>query len=446
MASANVPIVAAVTTVPGPAHGPARRTYLLDTSVLLADPRAIFRFAEHNVVVPLVSLAELEANQNHSVHGESARAALWLLDEVRTQAGHLGEPITVSEAGGQLRLLAADEAALAAGDEGLGGTMVSVNDHDRQVLALTAKLTQAGEDVRLVSKNLPLRVRAGALGLAAEPYRAELAKPSGWTGLGRLAISEPNMSRLLLKGKLSLGSLDLSEADLNSFVAHQGLVLISPTGSALGRVHPDGTIGLIRPDQDAFGALGQSVEQRIAIDVLLDEDIGIVSLGGPAGTGKTALALSAALESVLERREHRRILVFRPQAVAGKDASQSVLDTLAAMVSRQIVDELLERDLLQVFPLEQIRGRSLHDSFVIVDDAQALDRNELLMILSRMGQNSRVVFTHDISKRLNLRVSKEDGIATIIEQLKGHPLFAHVTLTGSQRSAIAELASQLAAN
>jgi PhoH-like ATPase len=236
------------------------------------------------------------------------------------------------------------------------------------------------------------------------------------------------------------------------------MVVHSPSGSALGRVTADKRVRLVRGDQEVFGVHGRSAEQRVAIDLLLDEEIGIISLGGRAGTGKSALALCAGLESVLERQQHRKVVVFRPlYAVGGQELgylpgsesekmnpwSQAVYDTLGALVSPDVVDEVIARDMLEVLPLTHIRGRSLHDSFVIVDEAQSLERNVLLTVLSRIGQSSRVVLTHDVAQRDNLRVGRHDGVAAVIEALKGHPLFAHVTLTRSERSPVAALVTDM---
>src|SRR5690606_39136862 len=165
-------------------------------------------------------------------------------------------------------------------------------------------------------------------------------------------------------------------------LTHTGVVVGSPRGSALARVNADKQLQLVRGDQDVFGVHGRSAEQRIAIDLLLDEEIGIVSLGGRAGTGKSALALCAGLEAVLERRQHRKVVVFRPlYAVGGQDLgylpgseaekmnpwAQAVFDTLGALVSTEVVEEVMDRGMLEVLPLTHIRGRSLHDAFVIVD-------------------------------------------------------------------------------
>ena len=190
----------------------------------------------------------------------------------------------------------------------------------------------------------------------------------------------------------------------------------------------------------------------------MDNEIGIVSLGGRAGTGKSALALCAGLEAVLERRHHKKVVIFRPlYAVGGQELgylpgsegekmspwAQAVFDTLGALVSQTVIDEIVDRGLIEVLPLTHIRGRSLHDSFVIVDEAQSLERGVLLTVLSRIGQGSRVILTHDIAQRDNLRVGRHDGVVAVVESLKGHPLFAHVTLTRSERSPIAALVTEM---
>ena len=221
---------------------------------------------------------------------------------------------------------------------------------------------------------------------------------------------------------------------------------------------PAKELRLVKADRDAFGIHGRSAEQRVALDLLLDPSVGIVSLGGRAGTGKSALALCAGLEAVLERRQHAKVVVFRPlYAVGGQELgylpgtegekmapwAQAVFDTLGAVTSKAVIEEVLERGLLEVLPLTHIRGRSLHDAFVIVDEAQSLERNVLLTVLSRIGQDSRVVLTHDVAQRDNLRVGRHDGVVAVVEKLKGHPLFAHVTLHRSERSPIAALVTEM---
>ena len=427
-------------------------TYVLDTSVLLSDPRAIERFAEHQVVLPVVVITELEAKRHHAELGYFARAALTRLDDLRVLHGRLDQAVPVGDAGGTLRVELAhvDPAVLPAG--------FRLGDNDTRILAVAKHLADLGEQVTLVSKDVPLRVKASAVGLRAEEYRAELVVDSGWTGLTEVHLPAEQMATLWQEERLELADLDLTGQDAGPLLVHTGAVVHSPRGSALARVTPDKHLQLIRTDHDVFGLHGRSAEQRIAIDLLLDPDIGIVSLGGRAGTGKSALALCAGLEAVLERRQHRKVVVFRPlYAVGGQDLgylpgseaekmnpwAQAVFDTLGALVSQEVVEEVMDRGMLEVLPLTHIRGRSLHDAFVIVDEAQSLERNVLLTVLSRIGQSSRVVLTHDVAQRDNLRVGRHDGVAAVIEALKGHPLFAHVTLTRSERSPVAALVTEM---
>ncbi|MFQ6171787.1 PhoH family protein [Oryzobacter sp. R7] len=422
-----------------------RRTYVLDTSVLLSDPRAITRFDEHEVVLPVVVVTELEGKRHHPELGYFARTALRLLDDLRIKAGRLDAPVPVGDSGGTLRveLNHTDPMSLPAG--------FRLGDNDTRILAVARNLANEGNVVTVVSKDLPMRVKASACGLDAQEYRAELAVESGWTGMSELEVSTTEMDHLY-----EYGRLDLAEAA--ELPCHTGLKLLSPRGSGLGRVGADKQVRLVRGDRDAFGLHGRSAEQRIALDLLMDPDIGIVSLGGRAGTGKSALALCAGIEAVMERRQQRKVVVFRPlYAVGGQELGylpgseaekmnpwgQAVFDTLSALVSREVVEEILDRGMLEVLPLTHIRGRSLHDAFVIVDEAQSLERNVLLTVLSRIGQNSRVVLTHDVAQRDNLRVGRHDGVVAVVEALKGHPLFAHVTLTRSERSPIAALVTDL---
>ena len=425
------------------------RTFVLDTSVLLADPHALRRFDEHEVVLPVVVIIELEGKRAHPELGYFARQALRLLDDLRVSNGRLDEPVPVGEAGGTVRveLNHTDPAVLPAGFRPSG----RVTDNDTTILAVARNLAAEGHQVTLVSKDLPMRVKASAVGLHTEEYRGTAVVESGFTGMAEVSVGSEVLDTLFESERV-----DLAEA--RELPCHTGLVMVSDRGSALGRVTPEKQVRLVRGDRDAFGLHGRSAEQRVALDILMDPDIGIVSLGGRAGTGKSALALCAGLEAVMEKRQHRKVVVFRPlYAVGGQDLgylpgsesekmnpwAQAVFDTLGALVTGDVVDEIMDRGMLEVLPLTHIRGRSLHDAFVIVDEAQSLERNVLLTVLSRVGQGSRVVLTHDVAQRDNLRVGRHDGVAAVIEALKGHPLFAHVTLTRSERSPIAALVTEL---
>lgn len=425
-------------------RGQAERTFVLDTSVLLSDPTALFRFAEHAVVIPVIVISELEKKRHDPEIGYFARQALRALDDLRIKHERLDFPIPL-EGGGSLRveLNHSNQSVLPSG--------LQLGDNDSRILAVALNLSGDGLAVTVVSKDLPMRVKAASIGLSAEEYRAELATDSSWMGTSEVTLSSDDMADLYETEKLRT-------RDVIGLPINTGLVIHSDRGSALGRVVADGEIHLVRGDRDLFGLHGRSAEQRLAIDMLLDSQLGIVSLGGRAGTGKSALALCAGLEAVLERQQHKKIVVFRPlYAVGGQELGylpgdqgekmnpwgQAIFDTLGALVSQNVIDEVVERGLLEVLPLTHIRGRSLHDAFVIVDEAQSLERNVLLTVLSRIGQNSRVVLTHDVAQRDNLRVGRHDGVASVIESLKGQSLFAHITLTRSERSAIAALVTEL---
>ncbi|MPY97298.1 MAG: PhoH family protein [Actinophytocola sp.] len=424
--------------------------FVLDTSVLLSDPWAITRLAEHAVVLPLVVISELEGKRHHPELGWFAREALRLLDDLRIAHGRLDQPVSIGQSGGtlQVELNHSDPSVLPAG--------FRADSNDHRILACALNLSAEHGDVTLVTKDIPLRVKAGAVGLTADEYRAQEVVSSGWTGMADVDVPKEALDALFANG--SFDPADFGRADVAEWPCHTGLRLLAGTSSALGRVNADKCVQLVRGDREAFGLHGRSAEQRIALDLLLDPDVGIVSLGGRAGTGKSALALCAGLESVLERRQHRKVVVFRPvYAVGGQELgylpgsenekmqpwAQAVLDVLGALVSQEVLDEVFDRGMLEVLPLTHIRGRSLHDSFVIVDEAQSLERNVLLTVLSRLGTASRVVLTHDVAQRDNLRVGRHDGVSAVIEKLKGNPLFAHLTLTRSERSPIAALVTEL---
>jgi PhoH-like ATPase len=423
------------------------KTYVLDTSVLLSDPKALFKFKEQEVVIPIVVINELEKKRHDPEIGYYARQALRHLDDLRVQHERLDFPMEVGD-GGLLRveLNHIDQSVLPAGFQ--------LGDNDSRILAVAFNLASEGCDVTVVSKDLPMRVKASALGMAADEYRNDNAKDSGWTGISELSLSGDEMNDLY-------DTELIVHKEVANLPVNTGLVISSERGSALGRVEKGGKVRLVRGDRDVFGVHGRSAEQRLAIDLLLDSDVGIVSLGGRAGTGKSAMALLAGLETVLERRQHKKIIVFRPiLAVGGQELGylpgsenekmnpwgQAIFDTLGALVSKEVIEHIVDRGLLEILPLTHIRGRSLHDAFVIVDEAQSLERNTLLTVLSRIGQNAKVVLTHDVAQRDNLRVGRHDGIAAVIESLKGHSLFAHVTLTRSERSAIAALVTDLLDN
>jgi PhoH-like ATPase len=397
------------------------------------------------VVIPLVVLTELEGKRHHPELGWAAREVLRMLEGLRLEHGSLLRPMPANTDGGTLRV-EVNHTEMAGFPAALSG---ETNDH--RILAVGRNLATEGRDVTIVTKDLPLRLKASIVGLDADEYRNELASDSNWSGVSELDLDGGTIDTLFDEHVA-----DVVEA--RDLPCNTGVVLHAGSQSALGRVHEDKRVHLARSDRSLFEVRGRSAEQRLAIDLLADHEVGIVSLGGPAGTGKSVLALAAGLDAVLEQRTHNRVIVFRPIfPVGGQDLGYlpgsetekmlpwgaAVADALEAIAGQEVIDEIFDRGLLEVLPLTHIRGRSLTDSFVVIDEAQNLERTVLLTALSRLGQGSRVILTHDVAQRDNLRVGRHDGIASVIESLKGHPLFGHVTLTRAERSPVAALVTQV---
>lgn len=422
------------------------KVFIIDTSVLLSDPSAFTRFGEHEVVLPIVVIKELESKRHDPVLGANARRALTSLEEVRLSGdGDLRKGVPVNAAGGTVRI------EINHVDTSHLPEAIRVDrSNDVRILSVADALRRQGRDVRVVSKDLPMRLLAhGALGIPAEEYRNEQVSDSGYTGIVEADVSRAHVDSLYESKTIPAPV----EAPVNT-----GVILTSATTSALGRIGPDRNLHLVRGDLEAFGLHGRSAEQRIALAHLLDPDVGIVSLGGPAGTGKSVLALAAALELVLERRAAKRITVFRPiLAVGGQDLgylpgteeekmlpwTAAVLDALRAITTEDVIAEVRARGMLEILPLTHIRGRTLEESVVLVDEAQNLEVSSILTAITRLGASSRLFLLHDVAQRDNLRVGRHDGVAAVVERLKGEPLFAHVTLTKSERSPVAALAARL---
>lgn len=430
------------------------RTFVLDTSVLLSSPRALYNFEEHEVVLPLVVIKELEGKRNDPELGGVARAALRSIESLRVTGGDLQKGVVITPEGGTLRIETnhVDRSHLPDG-------LRQDPSNDTRILSVASALSREGRDVVLISKDLPMRVLASAvIGLQAEDYNGDQIPDSGYTGLAQIQASKQFIDTLYAERKLPTSALGADAEQVTDLPSHTGLIMQAGGQSALGRIDGKGDITLLPTDIEAFGLRGRSAEQRIALSHLLDPSLPIVSLGGPGGTGKSILALAAGLEAVLEKRTHKRIIVFRPlYAVGGQDLGflpgteaekmdpwgGAVYDALQAFCGENVIGEVLDRGIIEVLPLTHIRGRTFTDSIVIIDEAQNLEKHVLLTALSRTGENTRVFITHDVAQRDNLRVGRYDGIATVVEKLRDEDLFAHVTLTRSERSAVAALVTRL---
>ncbi len=363
---------------------------------------------------------------------------------MREDNGGLSDPSIINDDGGTVRV------ELNHRSDGLiPEAMRDDGSNDHRILMVALNLQADGEAVVLVTQDLPMRLRAGVLGLPAVEYRHHSGADLEWRGVVELAVRADTIDELY-----ELGVSDVAEAA--DLPVNTGVILESSNQSALGITAGDGKVRLAS-DRSLFGVRGRNAEQRLALNLLADDNIGILSIGGPAGTGKSVLALAAGLESVLERKSHRKVMIFRPlYAVGGQDLgflpgtedekmrpwTDAVGDALGAIANEHVREEVERQELVEVLPLTYIRGRTLTDVFVIIDEAQNLERSVLLTALSRLGPGSRVILTHDVAQRDNLRVGRHDGIASVVASLRGHQLFAHVTLSRSERSAIAALVSE----
>lgn len=435
------------------------RTFVLDTSVLLSNPKSMYGFQEHEVVLPLVVVKELESKRNDPELGWAARSALRELESLRNRSssdlGDLQKGIIINDLNGLLRVETnhSDKSLLPS---------VLRNDlsHDTRILTVAAALSQEGKSVTLISKDLPMRLLASAaLGIDAADYTNNQLPDSGYTGIVKLDVYEDVVGKLYSNHFVETDELSEElQSELKGQPVNTCFILNEGGSHALVRNTSGSKLHLVNGDVQAFGAKGRSAEQRFALAHLLDNNIGIVSLGGPGGTGKSLLALAAALESVIERRSHNKIMVFRPlYAVGGQDLgylpgtqeekfspwAAATFDALSAFCSKNVLEEVIARDIIEVLPLTHIRGRTFNDAIVIIDEAQNLEWNVLLTALSRAGENTRVFLTHDVAQRDNLHVGRHDGIAAVVERLKGESLFAHVSLQKSERSQISALVTRI---
>jgi PhoH-like ATPase len=447
------------------------RTFVLDTCVLLADPNALARFDEHDVVVPLVVIEELDRKKAALDDvGRNARIALRAIEELRaaSDAG-LREPLRLPT----------------------GGTVRIESNHVDVPLPPYLDRTKADHRIlsvalglrgTLVTKDAALRIKGSQLGVSVEDYRGDTARTDEHaTGILELDVDASALDQLHRDGKVQLDAevADLSAAPTGELWPNACLVLRSGrSSSGLGRVidvDEDGTatVHRVAGHRQVFGMAPRDVRQTFAIDLLLDPEVPCVSLMGMAGTGKTFLALAAGLEQVLEATAYRRLSVYRPLIAVGKQEigylpgdldeklapwMAAVHDNLYALLRsdqpgtrgarehRQIqstIESLVDRGQLELAAITYLRGRSITDEFVVVDEAQNIELSALKVVLTRMATGSKVVFCGDLGQVDNPYISPYGGMAALIEKMKGSPLFGHVTLSKGVRSPLAEHAATI---
>lgn len=412
--------------------------YVVDTSVILSDPKALERLGDKNIILPLVVLTELEAKRTHPELGYPARMALRYLEQLRKDNPSLTESIP-TPAGGSIRV------EINHVDDSNLPTVLKTAENDNRILAVASNLGREGHEVVLLTKDLPLRLKASIAGIGADDFDYESSVDADWGGMMTVKVDSEVIDQIYHDGKIWIDETEVAPI-------HTGVNLRSGTQTALGRIARDGFVRLIK-DRKPMGLQSKNAGQAIALELLSDPTIGIVSLGGLAGSGKTVMALAAGIAAVKDPSSQvKKMVVFRPvTAVGNQDLgflpgtaeekmapwSAAVHDALESFMKSNEIRDM--RAQIEVLPLTHIRGRTLKDTFVVIDEAQNLDIMTLVTALSRLGEGSRAILTHDVSQRDNLRVGKYDGIARVISTLSESDLFAHISLEKSERSAIAEL-------
>jgi PhoH-like ATPase len=445
------------------------RTYVLDTCVLLADPNALFRFEEHDVVLPLVVIEELDRKKTALDDvGRNARLALRAIEELRVRSGAGLRDALPLQSGGSLRI-ESNHVDVPLPPE------LERDKADHRILCVAI-----GLQATLVTKDAALRIKGSQLGVHVEDYRGDTARiEEHTTGIVELDVESHILDGLHRDGKVQLDAEVADLAGVGELWANACLVLRSGrSASGLGRVidlDDDGVASVhrVQGHRQVFGMAPRDVRQTFAIDLLLDPEVPCVSIMGMAGTGKTFLALAGGLEQVVEATAYRRLSVYRPLVAVGKQEvgylpgdldeklapwMAAVHDNLYALLRtdspgsrgsrehRQIqstIESLVDRGQLELAAITYLRGRSITDEFVVVDEAQNIELAALKVVLTRMAMGSKVVFCGDLGQVDNPYISPYGGMAALIEKMKGSPLFGHVTLSKGVRSPLAEHAATI---
>lgn len=454
-----------------------RKHFVLDTNVLLHNPAAIFMFHEHEIVVPLTVIEELDHfKKNNDDTGRNARQVIRQIDRLR-RTGRLFDGVALNDKGGTLRVERCDTQM---------PFILDIDRADNRILAVAHANAERGRHTVFISKDINARVKADALGITAEDFEAHNID-ADWLYRGSIAIDvpdslidelyderqirvdqiEPYMFAVLDDGeRISLELLS------NQFVLFRSETDPSHSGLARRLANTDHVIPVTKPRRPIFGVMGRNVEQTMALELLLDDDIQLVTLLGSAGTGKTLLALAAGMQKVFKEERYDKLLVGRPIMPLGRDIGylpgdkdeklsmwmQPIFDNLSYLLStrgshldhaesktaEQHIDKLIDSQKLVLEPLTYIRGRSIPHQFFIVDEAQNLTPHEVRTIVSRAGEGTKIVLTGDVNQIDNPYLdSSSNGLSYLVERMKGQAISGHVTLAKSERSTLASLAAEV---
>jgi PhoH-like ATPase len=432
------------------------KTFVLDTNVILHDPNSIFSFEGSRVVLPLTVIEELDTfKRNNDERGRSARFVSRKLDELR-KGGKLSSWVPL-EHGGKLKV----EIQVS---DGLPKAF-SAHTKDNEILSCAQFLKKQGENVVFISKDINLRIKAESLGLETQDYEKEKVDVEDlYKGWRELTVAGEAIDRFYKDKRLEPPAPDLIPNEFVILKAAEG-----GSKSALARYDAKSlsVVPLVKADTAPWGIKPLNTEQRFALELLLNKDIQLVTLVGLAGSGKTMMALAAALQQTLEEKVYRRILIARPVIAVGHDLGflpgtkeekltnwmGAIYDNLSYLLEKpkgaletadMDIQMLTEEGILEIEAVTYLRGRTLPGLLIIIDDAQNLTPHEIKTIISRAGQGAKIVLTGDPHQVDNYYLdSASNGLTNLVERFKGQGLFGHVTFTKSERSALAALASDL---
>ncbi len=436
------------------------KTFILDTNVLLLDPLAINKFGSNNkVFIPLTVIEELDKfKKDQNENGRNARYFSRLIDGFRSQ-GSLFKGITLDN-GGSLQV------SVTKGYKGTSPSELRLDLNDNLILAAAMNLKDAGENVTLITKDINLRLKSDAVNIHAEDYETTDVSIEELYSGQRVVPFELEKIEEFEKERF----LKIEPGDIQNLYPNEYLVIVdknNPFKKALGRYHSrkGGIVPLIKPKEGVWGIHPKNIEQQFALDALLNNEINLVSLVGKAGTGKTLLAIAAGLECAITKQNYSRVLVSRPIVPMGRDLGflpgdiseklgpwmQPIFDNIDFLFGNQRArnemttwDELINQGLLHVEPLTYIRGRSLPQQFMIVDESQNLTPHEIKTIITRAGEGTKIVLTGDSEQIDNPYLdSLNNGLVYTIDKLKGEDIVAHVKLSVGERSPLSEIASKL---
>jgi len=433
--------------------------FVLDTNVLIHDPRAILQFADNEVVIPIFVLEEVDTfKKEASERGRNAREVARMLDGLRSSGGRLSDGVALPEGGGKVRVASAARSVPTTLRES------QIADHLILMVALDVRDANKDEPTIFVTKDVNLRIRADALGLTSMDFEAErIDIDELYSGMTELPVPGTDVDAFYAQGTLPLTETALKS---NQYVLLRDRD--NPSHSALGRF--DGAAKKLVPlrklREGVWGIRPRNKEQHCALDLLLCDDVKLVTLIGKAGTGKTMLALAAGLQKVVEEQLYSKLLVSRPIFPLGRDVGylpgdieqklnpwmQPIYDNVEFLMglSKQerktgrSYQELIDLGYIEIEPLTYIRGRSIPNQFIIVDEAQNLTPHEVKTIITRVGEATKVVLTGDPYQIDNPYVdATSNGLTTVVEKFKGEVVAGHVTLSKGERSQLAELASNV---